>query len=228
MIEIFIIAGFIYVLVVLPLIFKKEILNYFFGQSGDIPRAVSRPEPEDIIVKSKTVSGQTYTPLDNATPKEKPIENEPNLAPEIKKTASAAIPMEELDEAFSSDDKLDIDVAMEVDDDTLDEDVEAEELVKLTGGLASGVSVEQMSMVVKTLSKSAPTEIEQEQTAAVIEKVHTTEMMQQIISSIPDGDLKVKQILTACEQRFEKVRPKPKTAKGNKLPDDFRLEDYIN
>lgn len=228
MIELFIFIVLTYVFIGLPLIFRREIGNYFFGRNSDAPKDISRPVQEDIIVKSKTVIGQVYTRVDNATPKEKPIGNEPNLAPEIKKNVSAAIPADELDEAFSTEERLDIDVVMEVDDDTLDEDVEAEELIKLTGGLASGVSVEQMSMVVKTLSKSAPTEVEQEQTAAVIEKVQTTDMMEQIINSIPDGDWRVKQILMACEHRIEKNRPKPKFIKDNQLSANFRLEDYIN
>lgn len=228
MIELFIFIVLTYVFIGLPLIFRREIGSYFLGRNSDAPKDIHRPIQEDIIVKSKTVIGQVYTRVDNATPKEKPIGNEPNLAPEIKKNVSAAIPADELDEAFSTEERLDIDVVMEVDDDTLDEDVEAEELIKLTGGLASGVSVEQMSMVVKTLSKSAPTEVEQEQTAAVIEKVQTTDMMEQIINSIPDGDWRVKQILMACEHRIEKNRPKPKYIKDNQLSANFRLEDYIN
>lgn len=228
MIEIFIIVLLIYVLVILPLVFNNKIWNYFFQRDITSPDEASRFVEEDIIVKSKAMNGQKYIQIDNATPKEKPIQNDSNLASEIPKKISATIPADELDEVFSSDDKLDIDVAMDIDDDILNEDVEAEELVKLTGGLASGVLVEQMSMVAKTLSKTSPTDEEQEQAATVIEKVHNTEMMQQIINFIPDGDSRVKQILTACEQRFEKLCPKPKIAKSNQLSEDFRLEDYIN
>ncbi|MGL5919622.1 MAG: hypothetical protein ACRCZQ_03855, partial [Bacteroidales bacterium] len=67
---------------------------------------------EDIIVKSKTMNGQKYIQIDNTTPKEKTIQNDSNLASEIPKRISATIPADELDEVFSSDDKLDIDVAM--------------------------------------------------------------------------------------------------------------------
>lgn len=228
MIETFIIIVLAYTFIVLPLIFKNEIWNHFFGQKSDTPKDVPRRIVEDIIVKSKTSIGQIYAPLDNDTPKEKPIDNQPNLAPENKKSISAKIPTERLDEVFSNNEKLDIDVAMEVEDDNLDDDVEAEELITLTGGLASGVSVEQMGLVVKTLSKPSPTPKEQDETAEVIEKVHATEMMQQIIDSIPNADLRIKQILMECEQRIEKSRPKSKIAKGNQVPDNFRLEDYIN
>lgn len=247
MIEVFVIALLIYLLVVLPLIFRREIWNHCFGHKTDVVKESSKSKADNIIAESKTVishstrkaeqnnllgenksNSQSYTPLDKGTPNEKPAENGDNLEPEIKKNISATIPSDELDEAFSSDEKFDIDVAMEVDDDIIDEDVEAEELITLTGGLASGVSVEQMSSVVETLMKPLATIKEQEQTAEVIEKVRTTEMMQQVVNSIPNGELKVKQILMACEQRLERVRPKPKAIKSNKLPDDFRLEDYIN
>ena len=228
MIEILIITIMVYLFVVLPLIFKNEIWSYFFAQKSEKPKEFFRQINEDIIVKSKTNSGQTYTRVDKDTPKEKPIENEPNLAPETPKPVSATIPTEELDEAFSNNESLDIDVAMEMDEDSLDEDVEAEELITLTGGMASGVSMDEMGRMVNTLTNPSATPAEQDETVEVIEKIHNTEMMQQIINSIPDGDNRVREVLRACAEKVEKQRPQPKITTSTQLPSDFKLEDYIN
>ncbi|MGL5913283.1 MAG: hypothetical protein ACRCZB_03890 [Bacteroidales bacterium] len=228
MIKTFVITLLIYFFIVLPFLFRHELWSYFFLSKKSIPKVVSHPNQADIIIKSKTQIGQVYIPNDKATPNKKVSSNEITLALENERSLPATIPKEELDEAFSDVEKLDIDVAMEVDDEMLDEDVEAEELVSLTGGLASGVSIDQMSLVVTTLSNATPTTKEQEEAAKVLEKVHDTEMMLQIIDSIPEGDLRVKQMLMACEQRIEESLPNARIVKGGDIPDDFKLEEYLN
>lgn len=213
----------------LPFVFIRELLTQFRQPSTKGKTVEKRTVPDAIIVKSKTLIGQIATTVDKGTPKEKQIENQDIFDPKVPAKASATIPNDELDDAFLHNGKMDIDIEMENDDElTLEQDMEDGELMALTGDIASGVSLDEMNQTIETIANSSPTEKQREQAAGVILKVRTTDMMQQVINSIPGGESRIEQILNQCEQEYKRTLTTKRVVAKKSLPKDFKLDDYIN
>lgn len=194
---------------------------------------------EDIIVKS------TFD-LCHSLPEVRRTENQKNgtdkqdIFATSNESVPARIPDEELDEAFSQNEKdnepMDIDVPLEYEYDDTDDDwaenEEEEPWVPAGAILAEGSSFEEIGAAVRTVVHHQTATLEEKEKAGgVFLEIRQTDMFEQVVQSAPGrGDIVTEVMnlhLTAFHRR---LADKTATARGNKgreAPKDFDIRNFV-
>jgi len=106
---------------------------------------------------------------------------------------------------------------------------EDDELIDLTGGIASGVTYEEIIETAATIGKINPSVEEKERAVDVINRAGKTDMLEQVVSTIPESDNRIKKMLEECD---EKIKNRQLTVKNSKsatkeITIDFDLSKYL-
>ncbi len=200
---------------------------------------------KEIIGKSRFVLDRRHSlpQAAIATEAEKGIEKEPIFAPASVPERPRQIPPEDLDEVFGEvpageqNEPLDIYYPLyeesfpDTEAEELDDEDETEELPLLGRSLAQGVSFEQMGEVYRHVVHDPPiTDYQKEKTGRILLGLKETDMFEAIVSSCPDGNDKVKNLIDTYLSAFHRRMavgaaegPSPQSA----APDGFDVRDYV-
>ena len=183
------------------------------------------------------------TPLAATSPKsENQAENPDTFVPPNEVKASAEVPPEELDEAFSDtppdedNEPMDIDYPLENETDESNEDEpedEEEETEEVEGtaqaALASGVQFDDLGNAVRTVNKTDEATPEQKQRAGdTLLEIRKTDMFEQVVSGKPDAKRIVSDLMAESLADFNRRKDKEAGADENakKAPDNFNIRDF--
>jgi len=216
----------------------KEDIKRVLGQKIS-PKVDEVKQPKEwlnesgIIGSTKPFLRQKETSADNLTANSQDVRKEDTFTGESKKRFPAVVSREEMEEIFSKqeNEQLEIDVETEYHGDQdneagFDED---EELMDLTGGIASGVTYEEIIETAATIGKIYPSVEEKERAVDVINRAGKTDMFEQVVSTIPGSDNRIKKMLEECD---EKIKNRQLTVKDSKstpkeITTDFDLSKYL-
>ena len=216
----------------------KEDIKRVFGQKIS-PKTVEVKQPKEwlsesgIIGSTKPFLRQKETSADNLTANSQDVRKEDTFTSETKKQFPAVVSREETEEIFSKkeNEPLGIDVETEYPDDQNDEVEfdEADELIVLTGGIASGVTYEEIIETAATIGKINPSVEEKERAVDVINRAGKTDMFEQVVSSIPESDNRIKKMLEECDEKIKNRQLTVKTSKSTpkEISIDFDLNKYL-
>ena len=212
----------------------KRVLGQKISPKGD---EVKQPkewlDESGIIGSTKPFLRQRETSADNLTANSQDVRKEDTFTSETKKQFPAVVSREEMEEIFSKheNEPLEIDVETEYLGDQNDEIGfdEDDELIVLTGGIASGVTFEEISETAATIGKINPSVEEKERAVDVINRAGKTDMFEQVVSTIPESDNRIKKMLEECD---EKIKNRQLTVKNSKsateeMTIDFDLSKYL-
>lgn len=185
-----------------------------------------------LIAKSK--------PLAATPPKsENQAENPDTFVPPKEVKASAEVPPEELDEAFSDtppdedNEPMDIDYPLEYETETENEDKSEDEEEEVEGtaqaALASGVQFDDLGNAVRTVNKTDEATSEQKQRAGdTLLEIRKTDMFEQVVSGKPDAKRIVSDLMAESLADFNRRKDKETGADENakKAPDNFNIRDF--
>ncbi|OFY41184.1 MAG: hypothetical protein A2X18_12570 [Bacteroidetes bacterium GWF2_40_14] len=212
----------------------KRVLGQKISPKGD---EVKQPkewlDESGIIGSTKPFLRQRETSADNLTANSQDVRKEDTFTSETKKQFPAVVSREEMEEIFSKheNEPLEIDVETEYLGDQNDEIGfdEDDELIVLTGGIASGVTYEEIIETAATIGKINPSVEEKERAVDVINRAGKTDMFEQVVSTIPESDNRIKKMLEECD---EKIKNRQLTVKNSKsateeMTIDFDLSKYL-
>ena len=212
----------------------KRVLGHKTSQKGD---EVSQPKEwfseSGIIGSTKPFLRQIETSADNSTANYQDVRKEDTFTSETKKQFPAVVSREETEEIFSKQENepLGIDVETEYPGDQNDEVVfdEDDELMDLTGGIASGVTYEEIIETAATIGKINPSVEEKERAVDVINRAGKTDMFEQVVSTIPESDNRIKKMLEECDEKIKNRQLTLKNSKSatNEITIDFDLSKYL-
>lgn len=180
-------------------------------------------------------------PLASSSPKtDNPQENPDTFVPPNEVKASAEVPHEELDEAFSDtppDDEdnelMDIDYSLEyetTDEDEQEDDEEEEVEGAAQAALASGVQFDDLGNAVRTVNRDEEATPEQKQKAGdTLLEMRKTDMFEQVISGKPDAKRIVTDLMAESLSAFYERQDKEAgtTESGKTVPDSFNIRDFV-
>ena len=216
----------------------KEDIKRVLGQKIS-PKEDKVKQPKEwldecgIIGSTKPFLRQKETSADNLTANSQDVRKEDTFTSETKKQFPAVVTREEMEEIFSKheNEPLEIDVETEYPGDQDDEVEfdENDELIVLTGGIASGVTYEEIIETAATIGKINPSVEEKERAVDVINRAGKTDMFEQVVSTIPESDNRIKKMLEECD---EKIKNRQLTVKNSKsttkeITIDFDLSKYL-
>jgi len=216
----------------------KEDIKRFLGQKVS-PKGDEVKHPKEwldesgIIGSTKPFLRQRETSADNLTANSQDVRKEDTFTSETKKQFPAVVSREETEEIFSKQENepLGIDVETEYPGDQNDEVVfdEDDELMDLTGGIASGLTYEEIIETAATIGKINPSVEEKERAVDVINRAGKTDMFEQVVSTIPESDNRIKKMLEECD---EKIKNRQLTLRNSKsatkeITIDFDLGKYL-
>lgn len=209
------------------------------------PVSGAAPRREEIIGKSRFVLDRrrSLPQAAVAAETEKGIEKEPIFAPASASEHPRQIPPEDLDEVFGEvpageqNEPLDIYYPLyeesfpDTEAEEPDDEDETEELPLLGRSLAQGVSFEQMGEVYRHVVHDPPiTDYQKEQTGRLLLGLKETDMFEAIVSSCPDGNDKVKDLidtyLSAFHRRMAAGAAESSSPQGV-VPEGFDVRDYV-
>ncbi|NCB43251.1 MAG: hypothetical protein EOM59_11600 [Clostridia bacterium] len=207
----------------------KRVLGHKTSPKGD---EVSQPKEwfseSGIIGSTKPFLRQIETSADNSAANYQDVRKEDTFTSETKKQFPAVVSREETEEIFSmkENEPLGIDVETEYPDDQNDE---VDELIVLTGGIASGVTYEEIIETAATIGKIYPSVEEKERAVDVINRAGKTDMFEQVVSSIPESDNRIKKMLEECDEKIKNRQLTVKTSKSTpkEISIDFDLNKYL-
>lgn len=212
----------------------KRVLGQKVSPKGD---EVKYPkewlDESGIIGSTKPFLRQRETSADNLAVNYQDVRKEDTFTSETKKQFPAVVSREETEEIFSKQENepLGIDVEMEYPGDQNDEVGfdEDDELIDLTGGIASGVTYEEIIETAATIRKINPSVEEKERAVDVINRAGKTDMFEQVVSTIPESDGRIRKMLAECD---EKIKNRQLTVKNSKstpkeMTIDFDLSKYL-
>lgn len=212
----------------------KRVLGYKISPKGD---KVKQPKEwlseSGIIGSSKPFLRQKETIADNLTAKFQDVIKDDTFTSETKKQFPAVVSREETEEIFSKkeNEPLGIDVETEYPGDQNDEAEfdEDDELIVLTGGIASGVTYEEIIETAATIGKIYPSVEEKERAVDVINRAGKTDMFEQVVSSIPESDNRIKKMLEECDEKIKnrQLTVKNTKSKPKEISIDFDLNKYL-
>lgn len=178
-------------------------------------------------------------PLAATSPKsENEEENTDTFVPPNEVKASAEVPSEELDEAFSDtppdedNEPMDIDYPLEygTDEENGDEPEDEEEVEGTAqAALASGVQFDDLGNAVRTVNKTDEATAEQKQRAGdTLLEIRKTDMFEQVVSGKPDAKRIVSDLMAESLADFNRRKDKEAGADDNakKAPDNFNIRDF--
>ena len=216
----------------------KEDIKRVLGQKIS-PKADKVKQPKEwlnesgIIGSTKPFLRQKETSTDNLTANSQDVRKEDTFTSETKKQFPAVVSREETEEIFSKQENepLGIDVETEYPGDQNDEVGfdEDDDVIVLTGGIASGVTYEEIIETAATIGKINPSVEEKERAVDVINRAGKTDMFEQVVSTIPESDNRIKKMLEECD---EKIKNRQLTVKNSKstpkeITIDFDLSKYL-
>lgn len=217
----------------------KKVLGKNISPKGDsLQQPEERLKESGIIGSTKPLQRQMQTIADNLTTNFQDVIKEDTFTSETKKQFPAVVSKQETEEIFSKQENkpLKIDVELiypkvrnnedEFDDDDDDDD---DGLKDLTGGIASGVSYEEINETVTTIGKTYPSIEEKERAVDVINRAGKTDMFEQVVSTIADSDKKIKRMLEECDEKIiNRQLPHSKSKSPKKVrTTDFDLSKYL-
>ena len=227
----------LYCLFTIYYIYKEDIKRVLGQKISPKVDEVKQPkewlDESGIIGSTKPFLRQKETSADNLTANSQDVRKEDTFTGETKKQFPAVVSREEMEEIFSEqeNEQLEIDVETEYHGDQdneagFDED---EELMDLTGGIASGVTYEEIIETAATIGKINPSVEEKERAVDVINRAGKTDMFEQVVSTIPESDNRIKKMLEECD---EKIKNRQLTVKNSKstpkeITIDFDLGKYL-
>ncbi len=165
----------------------------------------------------------------------KPDSQEVNSNTFVSSDRREKVPTEDLDETFSEtpadeeNEPMAIDYSLEYDE--WDEDEETEELEGTSqAALASGVSFEELGLMLKTVNDKEKASADERQAAGdTLLEIRRTDMFEQLVSGRADRRERVKELIADSLDAFYKLKDaemvreeSPKT-----IPDDFNIRDFI-
>jgi hypothetical protein len=166
-------------------------------------------------------------------------ENTDTFVPPNEVKASAEVPPEELDEAFSdtppdkNNEPMDIDYPLEYETETENEDEPEDEEEEVEGtaqaALASGVQFDDLGNAVRTVNKTDEATPEQKQRAGdTLLEIRKTDMFEQVVSGKPDAKRIVSDLMAESLADFNRRKDKEAGADENakKAPDNFNIRDF--
>lgn len=213
---------------------RKDIVG-----SGSNLTELSR-RTEDIVGKSKFNLSHSLPEATTTLKTEKGTENPDIFVPSNDTQASAEVPPEELDEAFSDtpsdedNEPMDIDVPLEYEDNEPEEEPEPEEEeVEGTAqaALASGVSFEELGNAVRAVNHSEEaTQKQKEEAGRTLLEMRQTDMFEQLVSGKPDRAAIVSEFMDAHLSAFYRKLEAESSDKGSnggkKVPADFDIRNF--
>lgn len=216
----------------------KEDIERVLGQKIS-PKGDEVKQPNEwlnesgIIGSTKPFLRQKETSADNLTANSQDVRKEDTFTCETKKQFPAVVSREETEEIFSKQENepLGIDVETEYPGDQNDELEfdEDDELIDLTGGIASGVTYEEIIETAATIGKINPSVEEKERAVEIINRAGKTDMFEQVVSTIPESDNRIRKMLEECD---DKIKNRQLTVKNSKstpkeITTDFDLSKYL-
>lgn len=227
----------LYCLFTIYYIYKEDIKRVLGQKISPKEDKVKQPKEwlneSGIIGSTKPFLRQKETSADNLTANYQDVRKEDTFTGETKKQFPAVVSREEMEEIFSKheNEPLEIDVETEYLGDQNDEVGfdENDELIVLTGGIASGVTYEEIIETAATIGKINPSVEEKERAVDVINRAGKTDMFEQVVSTIPESDNRIKKMLEECD---EKIKNRQLTVKNSKstpkeITTDFDLSKYL-
>ncbi len=227
----------LYCLFTIYYIYKEDIKRVLGQKISPKEDEVKQPKEwlneSGIIGSTKPFLRQKETRADNLTANSQDVIKEDTFTGETKKRFPAVVSREEMEEIFSKQENepLEIDVETEYPGDQDDEIGfdEDDELMDLTGGIASGVTYEEIIETAATIGKINPSVEEKERAVDVINRAGKTDMFEQVVSTIPESDNRIKKMLEECD---EKIKNRQLTVKNSKstpkeITIDFDLSKYL-
>ncbi|PKO95579.1 MAG: hypothetical protein CVU12_09435 [Bacteroidetes bacterium HGW-Bacteroidetes-7] len=227
----------LYCLFTIYYIYKEDIKRILGQKISTKEDEVKQPkewlDESGIIGSTKPFLRQKETSADNLTANFQDVRKEDTFTCETKKRFPAVVSREEMEEIFSKQENepLGIDVETEYPGDQNDEAGfdEDEELMDLTGGIASGLTYEEIIETAATIGKINPSVEEKERAVDVINRAGKTDMFEQVVSTIPESDNRIKKMLEECD---EKIKNRQLTLRNSKsatkeITIDFDLGKYL-
>ena len=216
----------------------KEDIKRVLGQKIS-PKTVEVKQPKEwlsesgIIGSTKPFLRQKETSADNLTANSQDVRKEDTFTSETKKQFPAVVSREETEEIFSKQENepLGIDVETEYPGDQNDEVEfdEDDELIDLIGGIASGVTYEEIIETAATIGKINPSVKEKERAVDVINRAGKTDMFEQVVSTIPESDNRIKKMLEECDEKIKNRQLTHRNSKSatKEITTDFDLSKYL-
>ena len=227
----------LYCLFTIYYIYKEDIKRVLGQKISPKEDKVKQPKEwlneSGIIGSTKPFLRQKETSADNLTANSQDVRKEDTFTSETKKQFPAVVSREETEEIFSKQENepLGIDVETEYPGDQNDEVGfdEDDDVIVLTGGIASGVTYEEIIETAATIGKINPSVEEKERAVDVINRAGKTDMFEQVVSTIPESDNRIKKMLEECD---EKIKNRQLTVKNSKsttkeMTIDFDLSKYL-
>lgn len=228
----------LYCLFTIYYIYKEDIKKVLRKKSS--PKGDRLQQPEErlkesgIIGSTKPLQRQMQTIADNLTTNFQDIIKEDTFTNETKKQFPAVVSKQETEEIFSKQENKPLKIDVELiypkarnNEDEFDDDDDG--LKDLTGGIASGVSYEEINATVITIGKTYPSIEEKERAVDVINRAGKTDMFEQVVSTIADSDKKIKRMLEECDEKIiNRQLPHSKSKSPKKVrTTDFDLSKYL-
>ena len=227
----------LYCLFTIYYIYKEDIKRVLGQKISPKEDKVKQPKEwlneSGIIGSTKPFLRQKETSADNLTANIQDVRKEDTFTSETKKQFPAVVSREEMEEIFSKQENepLEIDVETEYHGDQDDEVGfdEDEELMDLMGGIASGVTYEEIIETAETIGKINPTVEEKERAVDVINRVGKTDMFEQVVSIIPESDNRIKKMLEECDKKIKNRQLTLINSKSatKEMTIDFDLSKYL-
>ncbi len=227
----------LYCLFTIYYIYKEDIKRVLGQKNSPKEDKVKQPKEwlneSGIIGSTKPFLRQKETSADNLTANSQDVRKEDTFTSETKKQFPAVVSREEMEEIFSKqeNEQLEIDVETEYPGDQNDEIEfdEDDELMDLTGGIASGVTYEEIIETATTIGKIYPSVEEKERAVDVINRAGKTDMFEQVVSTIPESDSRIKKMLEECDEKIKNRQLTLKNSKSatNEITIDFDLSKYL-
>lgn len=227
----------LYCLFTIYYIYKEDIKRVLGQKISPKEDKVKQPKEwlneSGIIGSTKPFLRQKETSADNLTANSQDVRKEDTFTGETKKQFPAVVSREEMEEIFSKheNEPLEIDVETEYPGDQDDEIGfdEDDELIVLTGGIASGVTYEEIIETAATIGKINPSVEEKERAVDVINRAGKTDMFEQVVSSIPESDNRINKMLEECDEKIKNRQLTLRNSKSTtkKITIDFDLSKYL-